>query len=74
MKAEGPLKVVLIETEAGNEPVRAGLKTLAAEERQTMDEDTPTIQFRWLISLPNDGGEKASRPDSACPGAGRQNN
>jgi phage-related protein len=47
-----PFSVVFFRTTAGNEPVRAWLKSLPAEERRIIGEDLQTLQFRWPLGMP----------------------
>lgn len=46
------LDVVFFRTEAGNEPVREWLQSLAREDRRTVGEDIKTAQFGWPIGMP----------------------
>src|SRR5260221_11045477 len=52
MKAERPLHVVFVKTEAGNEPVREWLKSLTNAEKKIIGEDIKTVQFCWPIGKP----------------------
>jgi len=39
-------------TEAGNEPVRLWLKSLAAEDRRLIGEDIKKVEFGWPLGMP----------------------
>jgi phage-related protein len=52
MKAERPLAVIFFQTATGNEPVRAWLKVLPKEARQSIGEDILTVQYAWPVGKP----------------------
>lgn len=39
-------------TDAGNEPVRAWLKTLSRQDKLTIGSDIKTVQYGWPIGMP----------------------
>jgi Phage-related protein len=47
-----PLDVVFFKTEAGNEPAREWLKSLAKEEKLLIGEDIKAAQFVWPLGEP----------------------
>ncbi len=49
------LEVRFFKTDAGSEPVRDWLKSLAAIERKTIGEDIKTVQFGWPLGMPLGG-------------------
>ena len=46
------LKVVFFKTQRGNEPVRAWLKSLPAEDKRILGEDIKTAQYGWPLGMP----------------------
>ena len=52
MKADRPLKVVFFRTEAGQEPVREWLKSVAREDCKTIGADILTVQYVWPVGKP----------------------
>ena len=52
IRNEPILIVAFYQTEAGNEPVRAWLKSLKKEYRRAIGEDIKTAQFGWPIGMP----------------------
>jgi phage-related protein len=46
------LRVVFYRTEAGNEPVRQWLKSLARTDCKTIGEDIKTAQYGWPLGMP----------------------
>lgn len=46
------LNVTFFHTEAGNEPVRDGLRTLPASERKAIGDGIRTLQFGWPLGMP----------------------
>ena len=52
MKAERPLGIVFFKTDAGNEPVREWLKSLAKADCKVIGADILTVQYAWPIGKP----------------------
>lgn len=46
------LDVVFYQTGAGNEPVRAWLKSLQREDRKIIGIDIKTVQYSWPVGMP----------------------
>ena len=46
------LNVFFYRTDAGNEPVRAWLKSLSRDEKTIIGEDIKTAQFGWPLGMP----------------------
>jgi len=46
------LNVHFFITGSGNEPVRDWIKSLTANEKQTIGEDIKTVQFGWPLGMP----------------------
>ena len=46
------LSIVFFRTDAGREPVRQWLRSLDANDRQTIGEDIKLVQFRWPLGMP----------------------
>ena len=52
MSVEPRLQVRFYRTEAGNEPVREGLKMLPPEEKKIIGDDLKTAQYGWPLGMP----------------------
>ncbi len=46
------LDVRFFKTDAGNEPVRAWLRSLSATEKKIIGEDVKTVQYGWPLGMP----------------------
>lgn len=49
---EKRIPAVFYQTEAGNEPVREWLKSLAREDRYLIGTDIKTVEFGWPLGMP----------------------
>jgi phage-related protein len=52
MAGEPPFQIHFYRSAGGDEPVRAWLKGLPAEEMRIIGQDLKTVQFRWPLGMP----------------------